>query len=138
MVTIGPIVAVRFIGGLRLYRRGTTTPRLVTPWAVDARRPFAELLMDDQRVLLRLRWAWSRRLFGVTRRIGTHAIFLLGTDSSWEAARDSVSAEAFDGFVTPGVLLRSPGLPPAIFWCSDQTRRAVLAGLQAERRSDLA
>ncbi len=112
----------RFIGGLRFFRPGTTTPSLRSSfWALNATIPLAELLVDEQRVLLRLRWAGLRRVFGV--------VSLLGIDGSWESPRDSVSAEEFKGLMSRGVLLRCPGLPPAIFWCDDQTRRAVLAAL---------
>jgi hypothetical protein len=118
------VAAERFIGGLRTYPRGSTTPRVVAlPYrAFGGPRPLAELLVDDQRVLLRLRWAWLRRFVGY--------VSLFGLDTSWEAPREGVSAEEFRGPVWPGVLLRFPGLPPAVFWCSDQMRRAVLATLQ--------
>ena len=118
----------RFIGGLRFFRPGTTTPRLRSAfWALSATYPLAELLVDEQRVLLRLRWAWARRVFGFAS--------LLGRDTTWEAPRASVSAEESKGWMSPGVLLRSPGLPPAIFWCGGQTQRAVLAMLRAQPAS---
>ncbi len=117
--------AERFIGGLRILPEGTTTPRvrLGHVWergpGPNATIPLAELLVDDQRVLLRLRWVWVRRI---------SRVFTLGKDqTTWEAPRDSVSAEVFprEG-QTRGVLLRASGLPPAIFWCFGQTRRAAL------------
>ncbi len=121
----------RFIGGLRMLPEGTTTPHVVLGmvWSFgpNATRPLAELLVDDERVLLRLRWGWLR---GISR------VFFLGMDATWEAPRDSVSAETFGrGEMTKGVLLKAPGRTSAIFWCGDQTQRAVLAMLQAQHAS---
>ena len=122
-------MAERFIGGLRLYRRGRTKPpRVVAFWALHASRPLAELLVDDQRVLLQARWGLLRWGFRLISRVFSS----LGVDSTWEAPRGSVSAETFGRTeITRGVVLRATGLPPAIFWCSAQTQRAVLATLQA-------
>lgn len=107
----------RFIGGLRLYPPGTTTARL---WrGFNATMPLAELLVDEGSVVLRLRGGFLRR---VAR------LFALWTDIEWEAPRDEVTAGEFSrGPLARGVELRAPGRPPAIFWCGDQTRRAVLA-----------
>jgi hypothetical protein len=125
------MAAERFIGGLRLLPSGTTTPRVVLghvwSWGLNATGPLAELSVDDQRVLLRPRWGWLRRL--------TRVLFFF-TEVEWEAPRDGVSAEAFgSGEMTRGVLLKAPGRSSAIFWCSERTQRVVLATLQAERTS---
>ena len=91
-------------------------------WGPNATYPLAELLIDDERVLVRLRWGWLRGL--------SRAIFM-GRDVTWEAPRDSVIAEAYGkGAMTRGVLLRSPGLPGMIFWC--QRQHAVLEALGVE------
>jgi hypothetical protein len=115
----------RFVGGLRTYPRNSTTPRVLTPpyRSFGGPRPLAELFVDDQHVRLRVRWSWLRRF------VGYNSVF--GMDTGWQAPRERVSAEEFRGLMWRGVLLRSPGLPPAVFWCSDQTRHAVLAMLQA-------
>jgi hypothetical protein len=90
-------------------------------WSLNATRPLAELVVDDERVLLRLRWAWLARAF----------FFLTATE--WEAPRVGVTAEAFGrgGMGTRGVLLKAPGQTSAIFWCDGSTQRAVLAAFQA-------
>ena len=117
-----------FIGGLRLLPAGTVTPRdalgLVWGWHFNATRPLAELVVGDERVLLRLRGAWIRRFARA---------FFFAWATEWEAPRAGVTAEAFGrGFMgTRGVLLKAPGQASAIFWCDGWTQRAVLAAFQA-------
>jgi hypothetical protein len=114
----------RFIGGLRVFPDGTMTPSLWRGMNSNASRPLAELLIDDdeRRVLLRLRWPWLRRLSRLFAAFPQKVAF------EWEAPLESVSAEPFGGWsMTRGVLLRASGRPPAIFWCSLRTQRAVLA-----------
>lgn len=107
--------------------KGTTEPRVVlgNVWSfgLNATRPLAELLVDDERVLLRLRWSWLR---------GLALVFsAFGFATTWEAPRDRASAEVFGrGAMTQGVLLSAPGQASAIFWCGEQIQHAVLAALQ--------
>src|SRR5690242_16466440 len=101
------MAAERFIGGLRMLPRGTTKPRVVLgivwSFGLQATKPLAELLVDDERVLLRLRWGWLR---GFGRVLAS----AFGLPSTWEAPRGSVSAEAFGpAAMTRGVLLSAPG-----------------------------
>ena len=93
----------RFIGGLRLFRKGTETPRVISIWSLNATRPLAELLVDDQRVLLRMRWGWLRGFARIFR--------LVGLNSVWEAPRSTVSVEKFGRFLfTAGI--HEPKLDP--------------------------
>jgi hypothetical protein len=110
-VTIGD---QQFTGGMRVFNSPDDVPRL---WSTgrNASRPFAELLIDESedRVHLRVRWRWLRWLV-----------------PEWSAPLDTLTCAPFGrSAMTSGVVLRSPGHVPAIFWCDERTRRIVLTTL---------
>lgn len=120
----------RFIGGLRIFLDAEPGAKPdLWPWPRsryrNATRPCAELLIDDDRgsVVLRLRGKWLRRYYRYLDRVS-------GNAWEWSARLDSVTAERFGNWeMTRGVVLRSPGQPPAIFWCSDEIQDEVLGAL---------
>ena len=103
------MAAERFIGGLRIG------------W-LNATEPLAELLTDDERVVLQARSEWQRRFVRV---------FFFFIETTWEAPRATVTAEGMRGWISRGVQLHASGRPSAIFWCDERTARQVLAILQA-------
>ena len=49
----------------------------------------------------------------------------------WAAPLDAVAAEAFGGsFLTRGVLLRTPGQHPVLFWCGRRKQATILSMLR--------
>jgi hypothetical protein len=94
---------------MRTFYSRTATPSFFSPGA-NATWPLAELIVDDSRglVTLRMRARWIRPLI-----------------QTWEASLDAVEVEAYgSSFFTRGVLLRTPGKPPAIFWCISAANQA--------------
>jgi hypothetical protein len=108
----------QFTGGMRVFNSPDDEPRL---WSTgrNASRPFAKLVIDERegRVHLRVRPRWLGWLV-----------------PEWSAPLDGLSCAPFGkSAMTSGVVLRSPGCVPAIFWCGERMRQDVLAALSSER-----
>ena len=121
---------------MRIFPEGTKKPSLWPSSDLNATRPLAELLIDDEQhqVRLRARWKWLRWFmqFAASDWMRQQRRYRLAAE--WEAPLALVTAEGFGKWeMTRGVLLSAPDAPPAIFWCDTQTQHEVLDALLASQ-----